>query len=228
MSTTSPLRWLGIGLVALGAAVSGVYIREQLISSPQDKAATAALKTLDPSTATPAANPGAIPTVLPDFTLHDLQGKARPIRSWVGHPLMLNFWASWCAPCRREIPLLNQLQAEPPVKDLKIVGIAVDFVDDVKAFMDKMPIRYDVLTGEQDGLDAANALGVQAVAFPFTVFLDHQGQILSLHMGELHENQARATLNVLSRLEGGQINLPQARMELKAALAALDPTPSAT
>jgi thiol-disulfide isomerase/thioredoxin len=166
-----------------------------------------------------------VPDLRPDFTLHDVDGKAHPISEWDGHPLLVNFWASWCAPCRREIPLLNRLQAEPALKDLQIVGIAVDFPADVQQFLKKTPIHYPVLIGEQDGLDTATAFGVQAIAFPFSVFIDRNGHILSLHVGELHEEQARVILGVLDRVDSGELTPAAGRAALKTALAALPKPP---
>ena len=211
----TPLRWLAYGLVALGAGVTGAYVHERLKSAPP-AAAPAAVTTLG---ATPA--PPTVPELRPEFTLKDPAGKAHAISEWDGHPLMINFWASWCAPCRREIPLLNRLQAEPALKDLQIVGIAVDFPPDVQTFLQKIPIHYAVLIGEQDGLDAASAFGVQSMAFPFTAFVDRRGQVLSLHLGELHETQARATLEVLARVDRGELTVAAGREALKRALAAL-------
>src|SRR4029434_1078732 len=60
----------------------------------------------------PAAADDALPTTLPDFTLGDLSGTPRSIRSWPGKSMIVNFWATWCAPCRREIPLLRELQKQ--------------------------------------------------------------------------------------------------------------------
>lgn len=219
----TPLRWLAYGLVALGAAVTGAYVHERLGGPPRP---APTLHVLTPTPA-PGRAEGAIPELRPEFTLQDADGHARTVTEWDGHPLMINFWATWCAPCRREIPLLNRLQAEPALKDLQIVGIAVDFRPDVLEFLKKLPIGYPVLIGEQEGLDAASAFGVQAVAFPFTAFIDRTGHILSVHLGELHEDQARVTLQVLDRVDRGELSAAAGRTALMAALAALPPRPPA-
>ena len=87
----------------------------------------------------------------------------------------MNFWATWCAPCRREIPLLERLQSEHAADGFQVVGIAVDFRDKVLAYADEMKIDYPLLIGEQEALDAAAAFGVEMVGLPFTVFTDAPG-----------------------------------------------------
>ena len=78
---------------------------------------------------------------------------------------MVNFWATWCAPCRREIPLLNKIRMERKPQNAEIVGIAVDFKEDVAKFLHKTPLQYPLLVGEEDGLAAAEAFGM-GMAFP--------------------------------------------------------------
>ena len=91
------------------------------------------------SAARAAAAKKAIPDTLPDITLADRDGKPTQLSSFGGRPLMVNFWATWCAPCRREIPLLNKIRAERKAQNAEIVGIAVDFRDDVLKFVQKTP-----------------------------------------------------------------------------------------
>jgi hypothetical protein len=97
---------------------------------------------------------------------------------------MINFWATWCSPCRREIPLLKTLRHERAGDGLEIVGIAVDFREAVQKYAREMGIDYPVLVGEQDALEAIAAFGMDTV-FPFTVFADRQGRIVTLKIGEM-------------------------------------------
>ena len=115
----TPLRWLAYGLVALGAAVTGAYVHERLGGTPHP---APTLHVLTPTPA-PGRAEGAIPELRPEFTLQDADGRAHTVTEWDGHPLMINFWATWCAPCRREIPLLNRLQAEPALVN-RVAGFA--------------------------------------------------------------------------------------------------------
>jgi thiol-disulfide isomerase/thioredoxin len=101
----------------------------------------------------------AVPDVLPDFTLSGIDGQPRSIRSWQGKSMIVNFWATWCAPCRREIPLLKKIQAEHGAEGFQIVGVAVDFREDVLKYAKDIGIDYPLLIGEQDGLDAVNKFG---------------------------------------------------------------------
>jgi thiol-disulfide isomerase/thioredoxin len=218
-----PLAYLGFGVI--GAAVLGAYAYDRLHPTAAPAAPTALAQpaaTAGPAT-TAAAAEGRVPARRPDFTLRDLTGAARTLSSFDGRPLIINFWATWCAPCRREIPLLNRLQREFGTKGPQVIGIAVDFADDVRAFAKKTPLDYPVLVGEEDGLEAARGFGVEAMAFPFTAFTDSAGHVLLVHMGELHEDQARAVLRVVADVDAGRRALPEARQAIEAALAALAP-----
>ena len=120
---------------------------------------------------------------LPDFTLGDLTGTPRSIRSWPGKSMIVNFWATWCAPCRREIPLLRELQKQHGAEGFQIVGVAVDIREDVAKYAQEIGIDYPVLIGEQDGLDAVNKFGQGSIGFPFTVFTDNQDRIVAVPPG---------------------------------------------
>src|SRR5262249_30249043 len=150
-------------------------------------AAPAAAAAGDATEPKPAAK--AIPDKLPDITLADKAGKPTTLASFGGRPLMVNFWATWCAPCRREIPLLNKIRTERQAQNAEIVGVAVDFRDEVLKFVQKVPLSYPLLIGEEDGLAAAEAFGM-GMAFPFSVFVDSQNRILTVKIGELHEDEA--------------------------------------
>jgi peroxiredoxin len=154
--------------------------------------------------ADPAASPAAksVPDTLPDITLADRDGKPTTLASFGGRSLMVNFWATWCAPCRREIPLLNRLRAERKAQNAEIVGVAVDFREDVLKFTQKVPVNYPLLIGEEDGLAAAEAFGM-GMAFPFSVFIDHQNRILTVKVGELHEDEANFAFDRLQDIASG-------------------------
>ena len=143
-----------------------------------------------------------IPDTLPDITLADRDGKPTKLSSFGGRPLMVNFWATWCAPCRREIPLLNKIRMERKAQNAEIVGIAVDFRDDVLKFAANTPLNYPLLIGEEDGLAAAEAFGM-GMAFPFSVFVDSQNRILTIKIGELHEDEANFAFDRLRDIDNG-------------------------
>ncbi len=172
-----------------------------------------------------AVAPAALVAELPTFRLADRGGQLRSLQDWPDRALIVNFWATWCAPCRREIPLLQQLQRDHGAEGFQVIGIAVDFRDKVLAYADEMQIDYPILIGEQDGLDAAASFGVEAVGFPFTVFSDRQGRVVTAHLGELHADQAALILDAVRRVNAGQVTPDQARSELQASLARLKPPP---
>ena len=221
-----PLALTFVGFAALGAAVLGafVYERTRAPSAPARPtiATIPATAARAPATAAGPA-PETVPTLRPVFALPDLQGKTHSITEWDGKPLIVNFWATWCAPCRREMPLLNRIKREYAPKGVEIVGIAVDIAADVKTYVAKFPVDYSVLIGDQDGLDAARDFGVTDPVFPFTAFIDAKGRILMIHVGELHEPTARAILGVVLRADTGALGPEAARAAVKAALAELPP-----
>jgi len=165
--------------------------------------------------------PSKIPDRLPKFALADRAGKATSIASFGGKSLIINFWATWCAPCRSEIPLLETLHTEWAGRDVSVVGIAVDYRDKVLEFADRFKIAYPLLIGEQDALDAAAALGVQSPVFPFTVFTDRRGEVVALYIGELHRPQAELILSEVQNLNKDRVELPAARRAIAEGLRAL-------
>jgi hypothetical protein len=103
-----------------------------------------------------------------------------------------------------------------------MIGIAIDFREDVLAFLGATPVEYTVLIGEQDGLDAARAFGVESLGLPFTAFVDRAGRIVTLHVGELHRAQADVILSAVRDLDAGQIELPAAREQIRDKMPKID------
>jgi thiol-disulfide isomerase/thioredoxin len=168
--------------------------------------------------AVPAPRP--VPTDVPEITLPDPRGVRHSLREYVGHPLIVNFWATWCAPCRREMPLLAQLRRQYHRDGLEIVGVAVDFAPAVHEFLRTAAVPYPVLIAEQDGLAAIGQFGMEAV-LPFSVFADHHGHIVAIKAGELHPEEARDILAAMRAIDAGQLELPAAREQISAQLASL-------
>lgn len=170
-----------------------------------------------------APEPAKIPDRLPEFSLKDLEGKSTPIDTWKGKSLVINFWATWCAPCRREIPLLQGLSGHWRDRGVQIVGIAVDHQDAVAKYVRQLGIEYPILIGDQDALDVAASLGFASPVFPFTVFTDHRGEVVALYVGELHESQADFILSVVQNLDQDHLELKEARRTIAEGLRKMAP-----
>ena len=208
------------GIVAVvGLALGAGYLASRYLG-PAGKPGPAAPASAPASAPATAA---AIPDTRPDFSLVDSNGVRRSISEWDGKPLLINFWATWCPPCRREIPLLNALRKEYGPRGFEVIGIAVDFRDDVLAYMKSTPIDYPMLIGEQDGIDVAGAFGVTDIYYPFTVFTDRRGRIVTIKVGELHAPEAKSILATVSDVDAGWLTIDAARARIRAQLAAMSP-----
>jgi thiol-disulfide isomerase/thioredoxin len=170
-----------------------------------------------PATGAAAAPaPSALADRLPQFMLDNLTGEPTSISSWPGKPMLINFWATWCAPCLREIPLLKQFQADHA--GVQIVGIAVDRRDPVLSFAAEMDFNYPVLVGQNDAMEAAAAFGIEVFALPITVFTDAAGAILGIHTGEVHAEHLDNLVAVLADLGEGRIDRATARARIAGTL----------
>jgi thiol-disulfide isomerase/thioredoxin len=165
----------------------------------------------DGAESAPATGAPAVAT-LPDFSLANLSGEQQSIQSWPGKPLLINFWATWCGPCLREIPMLKELQTARP--DLQVVGIAIDKPDLVAKFAADIEFNYPILIGQNEAWAAASALGVDIFALPFTIFTGGDGSILGVHTGELHAEQLETFRDVAAELGAGRIGVEQARRRI--------------
>jgi thiol-disulfide isomerase/thioredoxin len=212
-------------VVALAiAAAAGFFAQRHLQGKSATTQTVASSATAAPADAAP--DPGTeppapaakVPEDLPAIELADRDGKQRKLSEWSGRPLMVNFWATWCAPCRREIPLLNKVRADRAAQKLEIVGVAVDFREDVlKYAKETQAISYPLLIGEDDGLAAVTALGMQP-QFPFTVFADSKQRIVALKIGELHAEEIDLILDKVLAVDAGKLDLPAARLQISEGL----------
>lgn len=186
-------------------------------TSPTPTPAAVTQQAKEDSKAAPAK---VIPTDVPNLTLADADGVKHSLSEWKGRPLLINFWATWCDPCRREIPLLKALRHERAADGVEVIGIAVDFRDAVQHYARAMAIDYPVLVGEQDGLDAIASFGMDTV-FPFTVFSDRRGRIVTLKIGELRPDEAHFILDQVKAVDQGRMDLDEAKRSIADGVAAL-------
>ena len=211
---------LAVAGVLLGSGALGFLVhrltapRGSVRAVPTEAGAARAAGAFSPSNPPPApVAPRSIPERLPSFSLPDLAGKPRPLSDFEGRPLIVNFWATWCEPCRREIPLLKDLRRENSQNDLEIVGIAIDQADSVQKLAHQLGIDYPILVGEKGGLAAVRAFGMDTV-LPFTVFADAGGRIVWLKTGELHRDEASFILARLADMRAGRLDLAAARKQI--------------
>jgi len=157
----------------------------------------------------------AAPEQLPEFSLNDVWGRRRSISEWSGQPLLINFWATWCAPCRREMPLLQALHNERPVTGIQVVGIAIDRQPDVQAYITEAGISYPILSGESDAIAVSDLFGLAGLGLPFSVLADSDGNLLTVHIGELLPEQLRKMVEISQSVEADKLSVRDARTQLQ-------------
>jgi peroxiredoxin len=131
-----------------------------------------------------------------DFTMADIDGKPRHLSEWDGKVLLVNFWATWCPPCREEIPGFIKLQSQYGAKGLQIIGVAVDDRDAVRKFVHEHGMNYPVLVGDEDGT-LSREYGNDIGALPYTILIDRHGRIIATHRGLFALNEAETAIRPL-------------------------------
>lgn len=171
---------LATAVLAAVAAAGGFLAHRHLAAAPEPASAPAA-------TASRAELPR------PDFSLPDVDGRTRHVSEWQGKVLVINFWATWCPPCLEEIPMFNALQDELGGRGLQFLGVAIDDVENVRAFAEEHAMRYPTLHGQLDAIDIGKRYGNALGALPYTIVVDRDGAIAHTHAGPLD----RATTTTL-------------------------------
>ncbi|MEO8225064.1 MAG: TlpA disulfide reductase family protein [Gammaproteobacteria bacterium] len=216
-----PLRKLAIGLwvaVFLFAGVRfGLMGRPAADSETVNTTVNSTAKTADNSQ--PAGGEGdsspAVPVgaALPAITLPDLKGDSRSVSEWSGRTLLVNFWATWCAPCRKEMPLLEQFQQSQDASRMQVVGIAIDRQEPVLRFVGETGVTYPNLVGEMDATRAAEQFA-PGFALPLSVVVAPDGTVLAAHMGELRAPDLEKIAAVAAGLAAGTLSVAEAPARL--------------
>jgi len=190
---------------ALIAVFAGVYASFLLRTEPSP---IPGIEVAGPATVEPVLT-------LPVFSLSDLAGNPRSIDDFTGQPLLINFWATWCAPCLRELPMLEAVwQERSPNHSLQIVGIAIDRMEEVRPYLEKTGVTYPNLVGQSVAMEAAGSFGPNFAGLPFTVFVTADRQILLMHSGELLREQLDVILSVVDAVAAGRLSVTDARTQL--------------
>jgi len=129
----------------------------------------------------------------------DLAGQPRRLRDWNGRVVACNFWATWCVPCREEVPLLIALYDKYRGKGVEIVGISIDQLSKIGEFAANFKITYPLLVGDARALDLMRQLGNEAGALPYTVLLDRRGVVAYRKLGPLRKGELDPILESLAR-----------------------------
>lgn len=112
-------------------------------------------------------------------------GAALPLQRFAGKPLLINFWATWCAPCVEELPMLNAFYREHAPKGWQVVALAIDQPSSVRKFLPRLPLEFPVGLAGMQGTDLGRSLGNLTGGLPFTVVLGGAGRVLHRKMGQV-------------------------------------------
>ncbi len=127
----------------------------------------------------------------------DSQGNIQALDKWRGKTMVVNFWATWCSPCRDEMPELSEIQDKYAKQDLIVLGIATDDVDKIHEFMQSTQVSYTLLAGGMDTMDLSSILGNSKGGLPFTIVLDRNGSIVKTFEGRVSQSELEGALQPL-------------------------------
>lgn len=136
-------------------------------------------------------------TSISSFNFPDLEGNEHKLSEWDGKVIVLNFWATWCPPCRKEIPEFVALQKEYGDKGLQFIGVAIEEKEPVEEFIDFVEINYPILIGGDNAIQLAQQMGNSIGAVPFSVVINRQGQIVHRQPGEFSRDDIKKIIEPL-------------------------------
>ena len=134
------------------------------------------------------------PRYIVQFSLQDLDGKTRSISEWSDRRVLINFWATWCVPCRREMPMLQNLYLNKDTHNIEIIGIAVDQNEPVRDFINEYGIEFPILIGQSNAYEIMQQLGNTATTLPYTLVVEPDGLIVWYKNTELKAEDLPAIL----------------------------------
>ncbi len=125
----------------------------------------------------------------------DADDRLQSISQWQGALLVVNFWATWCAPCVEEMPDLQQVQSEYASRGVVVVGVAIDSAGAVKRFRDELKLDIPLLVAGAAGTELVRQLGNASGALPYTVLVGRNGNVLQSKLGRLRAGELRSWLD---------------------------------
>lgn len=154
-------------------------------------------KTGDQPVVTADPTPALVGKIRPDFSLPDLNGRMRHVGEWDGRVVVINFWASWCSPCLREIPEFVALQKKYARQGLQFVGVAIQNADQITDFVRQHGINYPILVGGMAAVRLAERLGDYQGTLPYTVIIGRNKRIHFIHNGRIPDKKAEQVIKSL-------------------------------
>lgn len=178
---------VGIGFAGLGAMVA---CQKQVEPAP---AAAPSVMPAPVAVAVPAEPAAALLAQ----SMNDASGKAHALSQFKGKPVLVNFWAPWCAPCVKEMPELSSLSSELRAKNINVIGVGVDTPTNILEFTTNYKITYPIYVGGMGATDLARAFGNTNGSLPYTVLIGADGKVVKTYLGILKFDELRKDLAAL-------------------------------
>ena len=172
-------RWSAFAVVGVLALAAGLQFRGNV-----DDSASGTGRGMDAATLFALAMP-------------DASGRQQSFGQWKGKVLVVNFWATWCVPCREEMPEFVKAQRELGGRGLQFVGVAMDEADKVEAFAAELGLNYPALIGGYGAIELSKTMGNRLGALPFTAIIDRSGRIVHTQLGPIKEASLRSIVGQL-------------------------------
>ena len=134
--------------------------------------------------------------VMSNFSLENMKGEAVSIDEFRGGKTLINFWATWCRPCRKEMPMLNGVFLSQDPSDFSVVGIAIDKPEKVTQFVAELGIDFPIMVGQSEAYDVMKALGNEALPLPYTILIDEEGEVVWSKNTELKHSDMDEVLGI--------------------------------
>lgn len=133
----------------------------------------------------------------PEFQLPDLDGNLRNISEWDSKVILLNFWATWCPPCRKEIPAFIELQDQYGSSGFQVIGVAIDQMELVQGYSESMGVNYPILVGEDQGAEISAQYGNRLGMLPYSVIIGRDSMIMFIKKGEVTRDEVEELITPL-------------------------------